>query len=63
MKMNEDTHEIRAMEDIPLEERKRWTPPFSVGDTVDIMGIPMRIKRVKIQRQELVLERITPRRT
>jgi hypothetical protein len=42
------------------EREKRWTPPFKVGDTVDVLGVPMRIKRVKIQRQEIVLGRIPP---
>lgn len=55
--MNIETGEIKDYDDIPEKEIRddKWSKPFKLGDEVVILGVKMRITRIKKQRKEIHL--------
>ena len=54
--MNKDSGEIRDYEKIPPTERDAWSKPFEVGQTIEVLGVNMRIIKVKQMRKEIHLQ-------
>ena len=55
--MNEETGEIRKVEDIPKEELtdRTWSEPFHKGEIIIMKGIKMKILDIKQLRGQIVL--------
>ncbi len=54
--MNTETGEIRSCDKIPPEDRDKWSKPFKVGDVVLVLGVRMKIIKIKQMRQEIHLQ-------
>ena len=55
--MNEETGEIREVKKIPKEEFElgKWSKPFHVGMELEVLGIKMKVAKIKKLRGEIVL--------
>ena len=59
--MNDKTGEIREYKKISPEEMKKssevgkWSKPFHVGMELEVLGIKMKIAKIKKMRGEIVL--------
>lgn len=51
--MNEETGEIKPIDDIPPEDIHKWSKPFKTGDVMIINGIKMELIKIKTMRKEL----------
>ena len=58
--MNDNKYEIRDYDKIPRGE-PGWSPPFRVGDTVEVLGQHMVVIRVKKLRREIHLRLVDKR--
>ena len=55
--MQENTGELRPVENIPQEEKKKWKElPFRVGTGLEIDGFQFRVQEINMERQEVVLK-------
>ena len=56
MMMNTETGEIKSYDEIPKKDRDDgWSKPFKVGDEVVVLGIKMKIIKIKKLKGEIHL--------